>query len=263
MPAARRVNRRLDQRIPHRYLGRERPFLKLRLPCLCIALIAAANTLYAQAPGKEIALPPEEVKDTFFAYVIGVIRAGVEVRLFNSDLRGILTEFKSSLDLPFDLISSVSQFREPGVLLPNLEILFNGPVKIPIPFSFLGYHPGSIHASQAIDFTETRPVSSSPLDIASPDAVYSMRLSRGEVLVDVDGWLEWLLPSLIQDTIVDLICIYHDDSGWYCLLAGTGRNTGTPIRQFFDFTRNRIVIPVSARQKELGERLARAGALMY
>jgi hypothetical protein len=185
------------------------------------------------------------------------------VELTNSDLREILTEFKSSLELPFDLIETVNQRREPGAAFPDLGISFNAPVKIPIPFGFLGYHPGSINASQEVFFSETRPVFSGSSDDAVADTLYVMRLSRGEVLVDVDDWLEWLLPSLIQDTIVETICIFHRDAQWYCLLSGTGRNTGDPIRQFFDFTKNRIVYPISQQFRELGERMANAGPDSY
>ena len=230
-------------------------------------MLMAANPLYPQVaterPGKEYALPPEQVKDTFFAYVIGIIGAGIEVELTNSDLREILIEFKSSLELPFDLIEAVNQRREPGAAFPDLGISFNAPVKIPIPFGFLGYHPGSINASQAVSFSATRPVFLGSSDDAVADTLYVMRLSRGEVLVDVDDWLEWLLPSLIQDTIVETICIFHRDSQWYCLLSGTGRNTGDPIRQFFDFTKNRIVYPISQQFKEFGERMANADPDTY
>jgi hypothetical protein len=226
----------------------------------------AAYPLHGQArllrPGKEISLSPEEVKDSFFAYVIGVIGSGVEVELYNSDLREILTEFKTSMDLPFDLISSVSQRRKPSAAFPGLEIWFNASVKIPIPFAVLGYHPGSIIASQALGFTETRPVSD-PDDVALADIVYVMRLSRGDILVDVDDWLEWLIPSLVQDLIVELVCIFHSKTEWYCLLAGTGRNTGDRICQFFDFTRNRIVIPIPQEFREFGERIVIAGELAY
>jgi hypothetical protein len=203
--------------------------VRLRALLFCIVVWAAAPPACANPgllfPGREIALSEEEVKDSFFAYVIGVIRSGIEVRLSNADLREILTEFKTSLDLPFDLISSVVQHRVPEASYPDLQIAFNSSVKIPIPFAFLGYHPGSIFASEEVLFTETRPLRSYYLTPQIPDmadAVYVMRLSRGAVLVDVDSWLEWLLPSLIQDTIVDIICIFHNETNVVLPARGHG-----------------------------------------
>ena len=219
-----------------------------------------------QRPGREIALPPEEVKDSFFAYVIGVIGSRMEVELSGADLREILTEFTTGLDLPFDLVAGVSRSRRPEAAYPDLGIAFSSSVKIPIPFAFLGYHPGSIIASEEILFTETRPVRFDSPDPQAPvtaDILYVMRLARGSVLVDVDDWLEWLLPSLIQDTIVEIICVFHDETAWYCMLAGTGRNTGDPIVQFFDFTRNRFLVPVPADYRAFGERIVNAGPLTY
>ncbi len=242
--------------------------MRRRAALFSIAVILlAGSALRSQtilnAPGREIALSPDEVKDSFFAYVIGVIGSGAEVELSNSDLRGILTEFTSTLALPFDLISSVSRRREPGAALPYFEISFSGPASIPIPFSFLGYHPGSINTSQDIVFTETRPVSGLPGDTSDVDIVYVMRLSRGAVYVNVDDWLEWLIPSLVQDMEVESICIFRASAGWYGLLSGTGGNTGDPIVQFFDFTRNSIVYPISRQFRELGERIRNAGAYLY
>jgi hypothetical protein len=184
------------------------------------------------------------------------------VELNNADLREIITDFKSSLDLPFDLIAWVSQRREPEAPLPDLTISFNSEVKIPIPFAFLGYHPGVIIASQVIQFSETRPVSADTAQ-ADADAVYVMRLAQGEIVIDIDDWLEWLLPSLVQDMSVDIVCIFHYKNEWYCLLSGTGLHRDNAINEFFNFTQNRIIFPIPAEFVSLGERIVKASAETY
>ena len=241
--------------------------LKIRFTCILIITALGALPLAGQSalkrPGKEYALPPDQVKDSFFAYVIGVIRSGVEMDLTGADLRDILTEFKTSLDLPFNLIAGVSRHGQTNADDADLEIRFNSDVKIPIPFAFLGYHPGSIVASRDLLFSETQPAPSGVPDSVQADEVYVMRLTSGNILVDVDGWIEWLFPSLAQDLIVQVVCIFHSKSLWYCMLSGTGRNTGDAIYQFFDFTNNRIIVPVPQDLRSFGIRIERAWPWMY
>ncbi len=233
--------------------------MKIRAGLVCALLIALPVRLHADSPagrpGREIALPADQVKDSFFAYAIGVIVAGVEVNLDNADLRDILTEFKSSLKLPFDLIDRVRQYPVDDPQGLEFSILFTSSVKIPIPFSFLGYHPGSILASPEIRFTEAKSESFRAPGASPADSVYVLRLNTGLVVVDVDDWLEALLPTIIDDLFVDLFAIFPFEGTWYCLLAGTGRR-GEPIREYFDFTHNRIIFPIPGDLAAVGNRIA-------
>lgn len=205
-----------------------------------------------RAPGRDIALSPTEVKDSFFAYVIGVIRSGVEVDISNAGMREILTEFKTSLDLPFDLVSSVRQHQEQAGGERTLSILFHESVKIPIPFSFLGYHPGSILASAQIRFADSPSAGAKPSVPPPTDPVFALRLTEGRVTVDVDDWLEWLLPGIVEDLSVNMIAIFKYQGDWFCLLSGTGVRRGDAIHEFFNFTHNRIVFPIPGDLIELG-----------
>jgi len=92
-------------------------------------------------------MSPEEVRDSFFAFVIGILRSGIEVSFDGAAMRDVLTEFKTSLELPFDLIDNVTQRGVKGSNERIISITFFRPASIPIPFSLLGYHPGSIRAT--------------------------------------------------------------------------------------------------------------------
>jgi hypothetical protein len=202
-------------------------------------------------PGREISLPPDQVKDSFFAYAIGILVSGLEVEMSNQDLRDILTEFKTYVNLPFDLIQTVRQGRDPITGEMEFSIFFNASVKIPIPFAFLGYHPGSILATQELRFIESRPDLSISPDPSPASPIYVLRLTTGLAMVDVDDWLIFLLPRIVDDLYVDLFAIFRYKGTWYCLLSGMGKR-GEQIREYFDFTRNRIVFPIPKDLEEIG-----------
>ncbi len=202
-------------------------------------------------PGREVSLSPSEVKDTFFAYVLGIIRAGVELDIDNEDMRSILAEFKSTLDVPFDLITRVTQHAdENGVRTIGLE--FSRDVSIPIPFSLLFYHPGSIVATEDVSFTVGRGTWEDPR--GSPTApVFVLSLDKGSILIDVDDWLEVLFRVYIEDTWIQHLVFFTWRGDWIGLLEGTGRRTGRDIRAYFNFTRNTIVFPTPAALDAAGK----------
>ena len=197
-------------------------------------------------PGRDVSLPRSEVRDTFFAYVLGIIRAGIEVDIDNARLREILTEFKSTLELPFDLIDRVTQHSIAGSDERWIGLDFLRDVVIPIPFSLLFYHPGSITASRTLLFEVKRSTWADPGAPAAPAPVFDLVLSGGSVLVDIDDWLEVLLRAYLEDTWIRHIVFFTWRGSWIGLLEGEGERTGRILRAYFDFTRNRIVFPVPA-----------------
>ncbi len=209
-------------------------------------------------PGREVSLPQDEVKDTFFAYVIGVVRSGAEVDMDNAALMDVLTEFKTHFDLPFDKIERVVQARGASEAGGSLSIMFNEPdVRIPIPFSFLGYHPGAILASQTVTFTETRTVLPNAVDPRFTDPLYLLPLTDGYITIKVDEWLKFLFPTLVDDLYVSLIAIFRSHGDWICLLSGMG-GKGKPVREFFSFTHNHIIFPIPAELAKLAEAISQS-----
>jgi hypothetical protein len=228
----------------------------VRIPRLKIIVFAwmVAARLFPDGPpprpGREVSFLPEEIKDTFFAYVLGVVRSGVALEIDNADMREILTEFKASLELPFDKVDRVVQSR--GVALSDgfLSIAFSEDIRIPIPFSFLGYHPGAILASQTIGFSVDRTVVPNALDSRFADPLFLLRLSEGYLTIKVDDWLKFLFPTIVDDLHVDFIAAFRFHGDWFCLLSGWG-SRGTPIQEIFNMTRNRIIYPHPADLRRL------------
>jgi hypothetical protein len=224
----------------------------LAAAALAVPLSAQPPGAATSRPGREISLAPSEVKDTFFAYVLGIIRAGVEVDIDNAGMREILTEFKSALNLPFDLVARVTQHTSPETGKRLIGLDFTSDVVIPIPFSLLFYHPGSITADRSLMFEVNRSTYADPGTPGAPAPVFDLVLAGGKVLVDVDNWLEWLLAAYLEDTWIRHIVFFTWRGDWIGLLEGTGRRTGRQLRAFFDFTRNKILFPEPAELSGIG-----------
>jgi hypothetical protein len=195
------------------------------------------------APGREVSFPPSEVKDTFFAYVLGVIASGQAVDMDSAAMRAVLVEFKSALDLPFDLITRVTQGPDPATGRQSLVLEFQRDVSIPVPFALLWYHPGSIVISRDVTFDVRRTEWTDPVAGGDPAAAFDLDLARGSALVDIDDWLEALFSSNLEDSWIRHIVFFRWDHDWMGMIEGTGRRTGRTRRAFFDFTKNEIRFP--------------------
>ncbi|HEY9595609.1 MAG TPA: hypothetical protein VHE79_14110 [Spirochaetia bacterium] len=227
-------------------------FLVLLLCALPIRAVAQSD-VEIRRPGREVSLPKSEVKDTFFAYVLGIIKTSAELDVDNGEMRDILTEFTSKLDLPFDLIERVRQHTDETTGKRVIGLDFLRDVDIPIPFALLFYHPGSLVSTRQLLFSVTR---STALDVSSPGVftpVFDLALVRGAVLVDLDEWLEVLFSAYLEDTWIHHIVFFRWKGDWIGLLEGAGRRTGRELRAYFDFTKNTIVFPVPAELDTMGK----------
>ncbi len=222
---------------------------------LVLALAAAAAGAQSAAdspppPGREFILPTSEVKDTFFAWLVGVVDAGRDAELDNAELRAVLTEFRPSIALPFDRISVVRHAAPRPDDYGSLDILFDGDVDIPVPFSLLWYHPGSLRSTRVVRFDERR-FASLPTASSPAEPVYSFRLVQGAVTIDIDAWLDALLGHIVDDLSIRIVAIARWRGSWRCLIGGTGREDRRIIAAF-DLLRNTITFPVPSELTRLG-----------
>jgi hypothetical protein len=208
----------------------------------------------SERPGREVSLPANEVKDTFFAYVMGIITRGLEVNVDNAQMRDILTEFKSTLAVPFDLIDRVTQHTEPDTGERTIGLEFTRDVIIPIPFALLFYHPGTIQADKDLVWKVDRAVFNGGTG-EGPVPVFDLALWQGSVQVNIDDWLEVLFSASLEDTWIHHIIFFKWKGDWVGLLEGAGRRTGRVLRAYFDFTRNTILFPPASDLEKAGRAL--------
>ncbi len=213
-------------------------------------------------PGREISLPPNQVKDTFFAYVLGIVFTGTDVDLDNAQMRDILTEFQTKLKFPFDLVSRVIQRDNPDSDGRIISLIFNGDVAIPIPYSFLGYHPGKLRSTQELDFYVTRSSYVDPRDPSVYTPVYDLALVNGTVVIDIDDWLVYVLSNILDKLTVRHLVFFSYRKEWIGLVEGRGKVFNRTMREYFSFTNNRIIYPIPPALDAMGEGFIAASRFM-
>lgn len=202
-------------------------------------------------PGREISL--SQVRDTFFAYVLGIVFTGIEVDIDNDGMRSILKEFQTKLKFPFDLVSRVIQHGELDTDERTISLIFADPVAIPIPYSFLGYHPGVLRSTQELNFHVTRSSYIDPRDPSVYTPVYNLALADGSIVIDIDDWLVFLLSNVVDKLEVRHIVFFSYRGEWIGLVEGRGRVFNRTMREYFSFTSNRIIYPVPDRLDAMGQ----------
>lgn len=220
--------------------------------CLLLPLSGIAG---GDLPGREVWLPESEVKDRFFSYLIGLVQVDTCGVLDAGDLESVLEDFKGQTSIPFELISTIKRDCGDGIGPREVSITFEKELKTPVPYSILGYHPGSVNTSRMVRFYEweipyktLRWSRREPVDLTQ---IYVFGLYEGWAVVDVDAWLDALLGGLLDDTRIVVLALFKYEGDWHGLAAGYGPS-GEGRSGIFNFGQNRILFPTPQHLRMLG-----------
>ncbi len=206
-------------------------------------------------PLEEIFVPESSVKDPFYRYLIGLINADICGTVDSAILSLVLSKYKSKTDIPFQLIDRISRTRESGKNTCKVSISFKGHLKASVPYSILGYHPGSVKASEVVDFIEwTMPKKTiwigegRRVDLTD---VHLFAPQRGWALIDMDAWIEKLTLGLIDDTRIVGLGLFRYQGEWYGLATGYDPQ-GNGRSGIFSFSENKILFPTPEHFQGVG-----------
>jgi hypothetical protein len=221
---------------------------------LCV-LLPLPRGIGGDLPGREVWLPESEVKDRFFSYLIGLVQVDTCGVLDADDLMGILKDFKGQTSIPFEIIKDISRGCGDGTGPKEVSIRFNKELQTPVPYSILGYHPGSVNASSTVKFYEwdipfksLRWSRNEPVDLSQ---IHVFGIHEGWAVVDVDAWLDALLGGLLDDTRIVVLVLFKYEGAWHGLAAGYGPS-GEGRSGIFNFSENRILFPTPDHLRMLG-----------
>jgi hypothetical protein len=220
--------------------------------CLLVPLPHLAG---GDLPGREVWLPEAEVKDRFFSYLIGLVQVDTCGVLDSDDLMEVLGDFKGETSIPFEIIKDISRDCRGGGGPKEVSIRFNEELKTPVPYSILGYHPGSVRASSTVSFYEWeipyKTLRWSRMDPIDLSRIYVFGIYEGWAVVDIDRWLDTLLGGLLDDTRIVTLALFKYDGDWHGLAAGYGPS-GEGRSGIFNFSENRILFPTPRHLRVLG-----------
>jgi hypothetical protein len=214
-----------------------------------------------QAIGLPEALPIEpQVKDPVFAVMLAMVRSGLYGVLTREHLERELARRQLRSRLPYRTVREVARLPEAPQDTARVSVRFERPLDVPIPYSILWYHPGRIRGASACAFHEwrlgelelpheARP--GAPATILRLRDVHVFGLEAGSLMVDVDGWLDRLLGSGLDDTDVSGLAVFRYEGRSYGMALGYNRSRRARSGAF-DFEADRVVFPYPSEMKTVG-----------
>lgn len=227
-----------------------------------VALLALAVAAVVPAPAQERrplygprvlpdSLPaPADITDPVFSLLIGMVEGDLYGLLTHERLEREIAALGRPTQLPIDHIRQIR--RDPGTdgRGGRVRVLATGRIDLAVPYRVLLYHPGSFRASPALEMTEWNLGTVSIADPqgrrgAPPIVLEDVRLwglARGEVLLDVDGWLDRLLGRRLDDTHVVGFALFRYEGERVGMAMGYNRS-GEGRSGTFSFRMDRILFP--------------------
>lgn len=240
------------------------PTLLVGLACVSPAP-AGSDVHFRDESGAEIPARVqlnERVADPVFAFLLGVLDEDLWGWVDQAYLDSLARAHDGSA-LPVELVRRIE--RRPGPVGTDSEVrlVFDEELKTPIPFSILGYNPGSIRATRELRLLHWR-LPPQDLTLPGPDdsevdveihGAHLFVFAEGGMRMDIDYVLDKLLGSRLDD--VDLSGFLVFEEGEELVGLGFGYNgSGDGRTGAFDFRRNESVFPAPPRWLALG-RLSR------
>jgi hypothetical protein len=159
---------------------------------------------------------PAEVRDPFFRFVFGSISVDSLGVWSRADLERAIAATGQTTRLPLDRVVSVERRaavgaereRRAGAEVVRIwRIVLTNAFKLPMPYSILGYHPGSLMFSQTVVLSEWHlgdPLLEVTIDgrerSFSCAGLVALRVDEGYLVLDADGWLDALLGKNLDDS---------------------------------------------------------------
>jgi hypothetical protein len=212
-------------------------------------------------PAAEAALPDplpldRQVKDPVFAVLLGLIRANLYGSLTREQLEKELSRQSGRTRLPYRRFQELTRTAGPGPQTAQVTLSLDRDLDEPIPYAILWYHPGRFTTSRRCFFREwmlgslTLPLPARGGEAAAVtlEDVHLFALDHGRIAVDIDGWLDRLMGSALDDTVVTGIVLFRRDGRWLAVAMGYN-DDGKSRSGTFDFGADRIVFPLPNEMK--------------
>jgi hypothetical protein len=168
------------------------------------ALLAGA--VLAAAPRALPAVLPaaDGIREPFFAIMVGLAENELYGVVPGARLRVEIARVGRPSRLPIERITQVR--RDPTDTPGHAQVVagLTGPLDLPVPYSILGYHPGSFRASPWIVLDEwdlgtlRLDVGGGVTAVLENVRVWGVRQGRAEM--DVDSWLDRVMGGRLDDT---------------------------------------------------------------
>jgi len=246
-----------------------RLFFPARITCVILALhclpaVAAAQDWDSETgdynrafeEGRQESGPeaPEgpEIREPLFAMVLSLAEADSLGRWTGQDVLDFAVATDRQTNLPLDNLVTFKRRRPrpvekkawPGMRVDAVwEITMTEDLDPSMPYSILGYHPGTMRITRRLRLAEAFFGQVSFEADGQRHEVHDIRVFRveeGSVALDVDGWLDFLLGKKLDDAAVLAFVSGRTGEQRVALAISVGRE-GRSIYGEFDLRRDKVL----------------------
>jgi len=191
----------------------------------------------------------DQIRDAFLALLVGLLEGESYDSLSTGEVHEYLELYKRPTKVPVGLIAVLSRMPSKNPFDSAIVgIRFAKEIRESVPYSVLGYHPGSVKASKEIVLREWKLGSqifrwgSGPDERARLTDVRLYGVTKGWIVLDIDAWVDKLLGSWIDDMRVIGFAVYRWKGSWHGMAFGFDPE-GNGRSGNLDFRADRIYFP--------------------
>jgi hypothetical protein len=231
---------------------------RAEVKCRADSLLATVETL----PVAEPVVLAEDVSDPVFGYVIGLLDRGRWGRVTGAHFAKAVRQSGRRSGIPHELISEVRRSRGSQPQSGWVRASFTKELRVPVPYDILGYHPGALISSQVVMAEEWRAPRARVPNLYAKEGPRTLQIEdltlwgivEGDVVMDIDGWLDALLGNKLDDTYIVGLALFRYDGHRYAMALGfSGQGQGRS--GVLDVRRDKIKFPASPELKAIGREL--------
>ncbi|PID80628.1 hypothetical protein CSA17_03815 [bacterium DOLJORAL78_65_58] len=192
-----------------------------------------------------------EIKEPLFAMVLSLAEDDSLGRWTGQDFRDFAVATGRQTNLPLDALVSLERRRPrpterkawPGMKMDAVwEIILTQDMEPSMPYSILGYHPGTMRVTGHLRLAEANlgrvsfEVDEERHEVRD---IRVFRVEEGNVALDVDGWLDALLGKKLDDAAVLAFVAGRGPRERVALAISVGRK-GRPIYGEFNLREDKV-----------------------
>lgn len=202
-----------------------------------------------------------DVGDPLLSFLVGVLDADAYGRVGRALLDSVVTVGGGS-KLPYEHIVKLERRRlQARAAKSDVEVRLSKPVDLGVPYSILGYHPGSVRAPEHVSLREWRiprhAIRWVDGDRSREDVfqdIHLFSLEEGRVEMDVDWWLDKLLGKKLDDTHLVGFAVMKHEGRRYAVAFGYTKG-GQGRSGCFDLEKDEIIFPAPKKFLHLGREM--------
>lgn len=205
----------------------------------------------------------EGVRDPIFGFLVGLLDGGRYGVVPVGYLDELMQEEDRRTNIPYRLIREVTRIEDPDGPHAWVRIRFHEPLRVAVPYSMLGYHPGTLLSTTEVVLLEWH-LGDVQLPFRDREGrrwvgaqnVTIWGVVSGRIVLDIDGWVDAIMGGKLDDTDIITLGLFNYEGERFALAAGFNRD-GQGRSGALDLATDKIRFPAPDEFKVIGRELRR------